>query len=67
MPAVAHVLLHSFATLLALFVQFFMAGRAALTNPEWWAYHLTWVAFSNGWRCRHRCSHRSLGRRGDGA
>jgi hypothetical protein len=47
MPAVARVLLRCFAGLLALalFVQFFMAGMAALTNPEWWAYHRTWVAF----------------------
>src|SRR5439155_20612130 len=26
-------------------VQFFMAGMAAMTNPEWWSYHTTWVAF----------------------
>jgi hypothetical protein len=27
----------------ALLAQFFIAGMAALTSPEWWAYHLTWV------------------------
>ena len=30
---------------IALFVEFFIPGMAALTPPEWWAYHLTWVAF----------------------
>lgn len=24
-------------------VQFFIAGMAAMTNPEWWTYHGTWV------------------------
>jgi len=28
----------------ALFVQFFIAGMAALTSPDWWSYHLTWVS-----------------------
>ena len=30
--------------LVALLVQFFIAGMAALTNPGWWAYHQQWVA-----------------------
>jgi hypothetical protein len=47
MPATARMLLRGVAALLAvaLLVQFFIAGMAALTNPEWWAYHLTWVGF----------------------
>jgi hypothetical protein len=28
----------------ALLGQFFIAGMAALTHPDWWAWHLTWVA-----------------------
>jgi hypothetical protein len=24
-------------------IQFFIAGMAAMTNPEWWTYHSTWV------------------------
>jgi hypothetical protein len=27
----------------AVLTQFFIAGMAAMTNPEWWAYHNTWV------------------------
>jgi hypothetical protein len=27
----------------AVLVQFFIAGMAAMTNPEWWTYHRTWV------------------------
>lgn len=27
-----------------LLVQFFIAGMAAITNTEWWAYHQSWVA-----------------------
>jgi len=43
----ARMLLRGFAALLAvaLLAQFFIAGMASLTNPEWWAYHLTWVGF----------------------
>lgn len=43
----ARMLLRCVAALLgvALFVQFFIAGMAGLTKPEWWAYHLKWVAF----------------------
>jgi len=29
----------------ALLIQFFIAGMAAVTNPAWWAYHRTWVAY----------------------
>jgi hypothetical protein len=28
---------------LAVLIQFFIAGMAAMTKPEWWAYHSTWV------------------------
>jgi len=47
MRATTRVLLRGTAGLLAvaLLVQFFIAGMAALTSPEWWGYHLTWVAF----------------------
>lgn len=43
----ARMLMRGVAALLvgALFGQFFIAGMAALTNPEWWTYHQTWVAF----------------------
>jgi hypothetical protein len=46
MRATARVLLRCTAGLLAvaLLVQFFIAGMAALTSPEWWTYHLTWVS-----------------------
>jgi hypothetical protein len=27
----------------AVLVQFFIAGMATMTNPEWWTYHSTWV------------------------
>src|SRR5215469_9080334 len=27
----------------AVLIQFFIAGMAAMTNPEWWTYHGTWV------------------------
>ena len=38
-------LLRGVASLLAvaLLAQFFIAGTAALTDPDWWEYHLTWV------------------------
>ena len=29
----------------ALLIQFFIAGMAALTHPAWWAYHQRWVAY----------------------
>jgi hypothetical protein len=47
MHAMARLLMRIVAALLAvaLLVQFFIAGMAALTHPEWWAYHQTWVAY----------------------
>ena len=47
MAVTARTFLCGFAGLLALalLAQFFIAGMAALTNPEWWAYHLAWVGF----------------------
>jgi Family of unknown function (DUF6220) len=27
----------------AVLIQFFIAGMAAMTKPEWWTYHSTWV------------------------
>ena len=29
--------------LLAVLIQFFIAGMAAMTNPEWWIYHNAWI------------------------
>ena len=45
--AAGRKLLRGGASLLAfaLLAQFFIAGMAALTTPEWWAYHLAWVGF----------------------
>ena len=45
--AMALSLLRGVASLFAfaLLGQFFIAGNAALTSPEWWAYHLAWVGF----------------------
>ena len=42
----ARTLMRGIAALLvlALLVQFFIAGMAALTNPDWWVYHQRWVA-----------------------
>jgi hypothetical protein len=47
MAVMAQTLLRGLAALLglALLAQFFIAGMAALTNPDWWTYHLTWVEF----------------------
>jgi hypothetical protein len=28
---------------LAILIQFFIAGMAAMTNPEWWTYHSAWI------------------------
>ena len=28
---------------LAVLIQFFIAGMAAVTNPEWWTYHSAWI------------------------
>jgi len=46
MSATGRTLMRGVAALLviALLVQFFIAGMAALTNPNWWAYHRKWVA-----------------------
>ena len=45
MPRLAKNLLRIVSVLLALalLVQFFIAGMAALTNPDWWPYHVAWV------------------------
>jgi hypothetical protein len=45
-PLVARILLRSLSALLTicLLVQFFIAGMAAMTEPEWWTYHSAWVA-----------------------
>jgi hypothetical protein len=29
--------------LLAVLIQFFIAGMAAITNPDWWVYHNAWI------------------------
>jgi Family of unknown function (DUF6220) len=44
-PFVARILLRSLSVLLTicLLVQFFIAGMAAMTEPEWWTYHSAWV------------------------
>jgi Family of unknown function (DUF6220) len=28
---------------LAILIQFFIAGMAAMTNPDWWTYHSAWI------------------------
>ena len=45
-PFLSRVLLRSLSALLTicLLVQFFIAGMAAMTDPEWWTYHSAWVA-----------------------
>ena len=42
----SRLLLRAVSALLTvcLLIQFFIAGMAAMTNPEWWAYHQSWVA-----------------------
>jgi hypothetical protein len=30
--------------IVCLLVQFFMAGMAAMTDPDWWTYHSNWVS-----------------------
>jgi len=44
-PFLSRILLRTLSTLLTvcLLVQFFIAGMAAMTNPQWWAYHSGWV------------------------
>lgn len=45
-PFLSRVLLRSLSALLTicLLIQFFIAGMAAMTDPEWWTYHSAWVA-----------------------
>ena len=45
MPALANRLFRITSALLAvaILVQFFIAGMAALTNPNWWMFHQAWV------------------------
>lgn len=43
-PARTALTLLAVLLVIALFVQFFTAGMAAMTNPEWWSYHQAWVA-----------------------
>jgi mercuric ion transport protein len=45
-PFLARRLLRILSALLTicLLAQFFIAGMAAMTNPDWWAYHNAWVA-----------------------
>jgi hypothetical protein len=40
------LLLRALSALLAisLLVQFFIAGTAAITDPDWWTYHRSWVS-----------------------
>lgn len=44
--SLSRILLHILSALLTvcLLVQFFITGMAAMTNPDWWAYHNAWVA-----------------------
>jgi hypothetical protein len=45
-PSFALILLRILSALLTicLLAQFFIAGMAAMTDPDWWTYHNTWVA-----------------------
>jgi hypothetical protein len=44
-PSLARMSLRVVSALLTicLLVQFFIAGMAAMTNPDWWRYHSAWV------------------------
>ena len=42
LPRLALRILSAFLCL-AVLIQFFIAGMAAMTNPEWWTYHSTWI------------------------
>lgn len=44
-PDYARTLLKILSALLtvSILIQFFIAGMAAMTNPEWWMYHTIWV------------------------
>lgn len=46
LPPLARTLLRTLSALLTicLLVQFFIAGMAAMMNPQWWTYHGAWVA-----------------------
>jgi Family of unknown function (DUF6220) len=45
-PFLSRMLLRAQSVLLTicLLVQFFIAGMAAMTDPQWWTYHSAWVA-----------------------
>ena len=45
-PFLSRFLLRALSALLTvcLLVQFFIAGMAAMTAPDWWTYHSAWVA-----------------------
>ena len=45
-PFLSRMLLRALSVLLTicLLVQFFIAGMAAMTDPQWWTYHSAWVA-----------------------
>src|SRR6266446_7687412 len=45
-PFLSRMLLRTLSVLLTicLLMQFFIAGMAAMTNPEWWTYHSAWIA-----------------------
>ncbi len=42
LPRLALRILSAFLSL-AVLIQFFIAGMAAMTNPEWWTYHSAWI------------------------
>src|SRR5258708_14002702 len=42
LPRLALRILSAFL-LLAVLIQFFIAGMAAMTKPEWWTYHNAWI------------------------
>jgi mercuric ion transport protein len=46
LPFASRAMLRILSALLTicLLAQFFIAGMAAMTNPEWWTYHSAWVA-----------------------
>jgi hypothetical protein len=44
-PVLAHRLLRFISALLAIsiLIQFYIAGMSAITHPDWWTYHVSWV------------------------
>jgi hypothetical protein len=46
LSSISRTLLRVLSALLTicLLVQFFIAGMAAMTDPQWWTYHSAWVA-----------------------